>query len=51
MALIILMTIVPDSHRSIEFLEHVGRQYFHNYMPIFKRSAFIFASHSYNGGN
>jgi 2-polyprenyl-3-methyl-5-hydroxy-6-metoxy-1,4-benzoquinol methylase len=35
---------------SVEFLEHVGRQYMRNYMPIFKKSALIFATSSMWGG-
>ena len=36
---------------SVEFLDHVGRQYMHNYMPIFsKSSALLFISHSLWGG-
>lgn len=31
---------------SVEFLEHVGRQYMENYMPIFKKSALVFATSS-----
>lgn len=35
---------------AVEFVEHVGRQYMHNYLPIFKRAALIFVTHSYWGG-
>jgi hypothetical protein len=31
---------------SVEFLEHVGRQYMENYLPIFKKSALIFVTSS-----
>lgn len=36
---------------STEFLEHVGRQYMRNYMPIFQRSALIFVTSSGWGGH
>lgn len=35
---------------SVEFLEHVGRQYRQNYLPIFRRAALIFVTHSFWGG-
>jgi len=35
---------------STEFLEHVGRQYMRNYMPIFKKAALIFVTSSAFGG-
>jgi len=35
-----------DMAFSIEFLEHVSRQYMDNYFPIFKRSAFVVATHA-----
>jgi SAM-dependent methyltransferase len=35
---------------SVEFLEHVGRPYMLNYMPIFKKSALIFVTSSGFGG-
>ena len=35
---------------SVEFLEHVGRHYAQNYMPIFRRSALAFVTHSTWGG-
>eukprot|EP00041_Stephanoeca_diplocostata_P004904 m.53208 g.53208 ORF g.53208 m.53208 type:complete len:357 (+) comp15438_c0_seq8:43-1113(+) len=35
---------------SVEFLEHIGRQYMKNYLPIFEKSAIIFATHSLWGG-
>jgi len=34
----------------VEFTEHIGRQYINNYMPILKKSALVFATHSYWGG-
>lgn len=36
---------------SIEFVEHVGRQYMPNYFPIFKKSAIIMVSNSIWGGH
>eukprot|EP00747_Dinoflagellata_sp_TGD_P212059 gnl/TRDRNA2_/TRDRNA2_85194_c0_seq3.p1 gnl/TRDRNA2_/TRDRNA2_85194_c0~~gnl/TRDRNA2_/TRDRNA2_85194_c0_seq3.p1 ORF type:complete len:350 (+),score=50.63 gnl/TRDRNA2_/TRDRNA2_85194_c0_seq3:74-1123(+) len=39
-----------DAAWSIEFLEHVGRQYMPNYMETFKKAALIFVSHSLWGG-
>ena len=35
---------------SVEFLEHVGRNYMRNYMPIFKKAALLFVTHSTWGG-
>lgn len=35
---------------SVEFLEHVGRQYMHNYLPIFHKSAMLFVTASGWGG-
>ena len=35
---------------SVEFLEHVGRHFSKNYMPIFRRSALAFVTHSTWGG-
>ena len=35
---------------SVEFLEHVGRQYARNYLPIFHRSALMFVTYSNWGG-
>ena len=35
---------------SVEFLEHVGRQYMHNYLKIFEKAAYLFVSHSLWGG-
>lgn len=35
---------------SVEFLEHVGRQYMHNYLPIFHKSALLFVTASGWGG-
>jgi hypothetical protein len=31
-------------------LEHVGRNFHHNYLPVFRKSALIFATHSTWGG-
>ena len=39
-----------DAAWSVEFTEHVGRQYMHNYLPIFDSAALIFVSHSHWGG-
>ena len=39
-----------DAAWSVEFVEHVGRQYMENYLPIFHKSAFIFMSGSGFGG-
>lgn len=39
-----------DAAWAVEFLEHVGRQYMHNYMPIFHKAALIFVTASRWGG-
>ncbi len=39
-----------DAAWSMEFLEHVGRQYMRNYMATLKRAALIFVSGSNGGG-
>jgi hypothetical protein len=39
-----------DAVWCVEFLEHVGRNFHHNYLPIFRKSALIFATHSIWGG-
>lgn len=39
-----------DAVWAVEFLEHVGRQYIVNYVPIFRRSALLFLTHSAWGG-
>jgi 2-polyprenyl-3-methyl-5-hydroxy-6-metoxy-1,4-benzoquinol methylase len=39
-----------DAVWSVEFVEHVGRQYMDNYMPIFKKAALVFVTSSGNGG-
>lgn len=39
-----------DAVWSVEFVEHVGRHYMDNYMPIFKKAALIFVTSSGNGG-
>lgn len=40
-----------DAAWSVEFTEHVGRQYLDNYLPIFQKSALIFVSGSGFGGH
>ena len=40
-----------DAAWSVEFVEHVGRQFQKNYIPIFRRSAMIFLSFSVTGGH
>ena len=39
-----------DAMWCVEFLEHVGRQYMHNYLPIMKKSALLFVTSSPTGG-
>lgn len=39
-----------DAVWSVEFVEHVGRQYMHNYLPIFKKAALVFVTSSGQGG-
>jgi len=39
-----------DAVWCVEFLEHVGRNYHHNYFSAFRKSALIFATHSNWGG-
>ena len=39
-----------DALWSVEFLEHVGRQYMHNYLPIFHKAALHFVTASGWGG-
>lgn len=39
-----------DAVWSVEFLEHVGRNFQHNYIQAFRKSALIFVSHSHWGG-
>ncbi|CAB9524978.1 expressed unknown protein [Seminavis robusta] len=39
-----------DAVWSVEFLEHVGRQFQHNYIQTFRKAALIFVSHSHWGG-
>ena len=39
-----------DAVWSVEFLEHVGRNFQYNYIQTFRKSALIFASHSQWGG-
>jgi hypothetical protein len=35
-----------DAVWAVEFLEHVGRNFHHNYLPAFRKAAIIFATHS-----
>jgi hypothetical protein len=39
-----------DAVWCVEFLEHVGRNFHHNYLPAFRKAAFIIATHSTWGG-
>jgi hypothetical protein len=39
-----------DAVWCVEFLEHVGRNLHQNYLPIFRKAAIIFATHSQWGG-
>jgi len=39
-----------DAVWAVEFLEHVGRNYFRNYFPILKKAAVLFLTHSTWGG-
>eukprot|EP00550_Attheya_septentrionalis_P007347 CAMPEP_0198292914 /NCGR_PEP_ID=MMETSP1449-20131203/14726_1 /TAXON_ID=420275 /ORGANISM="Attheya septentrionalis, Strain CCMP2084" /LENGTH=318 /DNA_ID=CAMNT_0043992273 /DNA_START=183 /DNA_END=1139 /DNA_ORIENTATION=- len=39
-----------DAVWSVEFTEHVGRNFQQNYLPIFHKAAFIFVTHSTWGG-
>ena len=39
-----------DAAWSVEFLEHVGRQYMNNYLPTFRRAALLFVTSSIFGG-
>lgn len=39
-----------DAVWCVEFLEHVGRNFHINYIPAFRKAAFIFVSHSRWGG-
>ena len=39
-----------DAIWCVEFLEHVGRNFHHNYLPAFRKAAFIIATHSTWGG-
>lgn len=39
-----------DAIWCVEFLEHVGRNFHHNYLPAFRKSALIFVTHSRWGG-
>lgn len=39
-----------DAVWGVELLEHVGRQFQHNYLSAFKKAAFLFVTHSTWGG-
>lgn len=39
-----------DAVWCVEFLEHVGRNFHHNYLPAFRKAALIFVTHSQWGG-
>lgn len=39
-----------DAVWCVEFLEHVGRNYHKNYIPVFRKAAIIFVTHSSWGG-
>lgn len=39
-----------DAVWSVEFLEHVGRNFQHNYIQAFRKAAYLFVSHSMWGG-
>lgn len=39
-----------DALWSVEFLEHVGRNYQHNYIQVMRKAAYLFVSHSLWGG-
>jgi hypothetical protein len=39
-----------DAIWCVEFLEHVGRNFHHNYLPAFRKAALIFVTHSMWGG-
>lgn len=39
-----------DAVWAVEFLEHVGRQYMHNYVPILNSGAILFLTHAITGG-
>ena len=39
-----------DAVWSVEFLEHVGRNFQHNYIQAFRKAAFLFVTHSQWGG-
>lgn len=39
-----------DAVWCVEFLEHVGRNFHKNYLPTFRKAAFIFVTHSTWGG-
>ena len=39
-----------DAVWCVEFLEHVGRNFHHNYLPTFRKAAVLFVTHSIWGG-
>lgn len=39
-----------DAVWAVEFLEHIGRPHIPNYLPIFRRAALLFVTHSGWGG-
>lgn len=39
-----------DAVWCVEFLEHVGRNFHHNYLPAFRKAALVFATNSIWGG-
>ena len=43
-------TRTVDAVWCVEFLEHVGRNFHHNYLPAFRKAALIFATNSRWGG-
>jgi len=43
-------TQTVDAVWCVEFLEHVGRNFHHNYLPAFRKAALIFMTHSQWGG-
>ena len=40
-----------DAAWSVEFTEHVGRQFQKNYFPVFRRAAMVFMTFSSTGGH
>lgn len=39
-----------DAVWSVEFVEHVGRHYMRNYLPVFRRASLIFLTYGTHGG-